>query len=163
MILVNLRRATGLCNVDIHDDEPGYLVCARCGLHTGDDFVTTLATTMAQHLVGHAVAFDAIPDGAIPALLAAFPGGQVPQTANQHGLFAVCADDCVLCRVAVIESEHLWRKRMADQGVELVDVRTLPAEQQAEHEAAAEAAWEADEMRAAADPDPDYGRDLDYD
>lgn len=82
---------------------------------------------------------------------------------DRHGPFSTCPDGCPLCVEACIVSEVQWRAGMQARGVDLVDVSTLPPEEQAAY--ARDAALEemAAEHAAAADPDRDYGRDLDGD
>lgn len=79
--------------------------------------------------------------------------------AGEHGAFALCGDDCRRCGEAVVAAEHGWQAALATQGIHLVDVATLPPEERAEHDQDEEYAVMAAEHHAAADPDPNFGRD----
>jgi hypothetical protein len=158
------RLAPGVSSVLVAlDDDDRVVFCRYCPMIGGATYRTTLVASIVGHLVQHAVRFDPIPDETIPAIRAAFPTGQVPQEGSDHGAFALCREGCPVCSIVCAESEYLWRQRVAAMGIELVDVATLSAEERAAYdEQESDAALHA-EMMAAADPDPDYGRDLDED
>lgn len=81
-----------------------------------------------------------------------------------HGAFSCCPNEhCYRCGEVMAVMESRWRANIAKQGITLIDVRTLPPEKQAEHAQEEYLAMLASEHAAAADPDPDYGRDLDGD
>lgn len=83
------------------------------------------------------------------------------QKRDQHGLFSTCPDDCPRCPDTVAAMETEWQAAMQARGVHLVDVATLSPDERAAHARDAEHDVMAAEHAAAADPDPDDGRDLD--
>jgi hypothetical protein len=156
----------GVSNVVVAlDDDDRVVFCRYCAMIGGTTFRTTLVEAIVTHLVQHAVRFDPVPDETIPAIRAAFPGGQVPQEGGDHGPFSLCRAGCPVCSIAAAESEYLWRQQMAAMGVELVDVDAMSPEERDRYDAQESAAALRAEMDDAADPDPDpdYGRDLDED
>lgn len=74
-----------------------------------------------------------------------------------HGAFSLCPlEDCARCGDVTGYMEARWRAAI---GITLVDVSTLPPDERAAHDRDALAAVMADEHAAAADPDPDFGKD----
>lgn len=74
-----------------------------------------------------------------------------------HGVFSSCPlEPCARCGEVMAVMEAQWR---ANIGIELVDVRTLPPAERAEYDRQELLAVMADEHAAAADPDPDFGKD----
>lgn len=83
---------------------------------------------------------------------------------HEHGGFSLCPNGCTRCGEVVTATEATWQASMAAQGIELVNVASLPPEERAAAEEEALHQMWADEMDAAAGgPDPDYGKDIDDD
>ncbi|MBM0203526.1 hypothetical protein JNW90_10670 [Micromonospora sp. STR1s_5] len=77
-----------------------------------------------------------------------------------HGVFSVCAvEGCTRCGEVAGYMESRWRAALESQGIYLRHVSTLTPEERAEHNRQELLAVMADEHAAAADPDPDFGKD----
>lgn len=153
-------------DVYVFADVAEILRCCGCRLASGDepqDFFTILTSRMVEHLAEHTAAGHAVPATVVPAILADYPDGIVPQTSGEHGGFSLCPAGCPLCEIVGHEAEEHWRARVGvDQpgsGLVTVDLSAMSMQQLAERDAACRAADEAAEMRAACDPDDDRERD----